>query len=153
MFGRLFKITHAAMIRTGINKWDWQTTYESINYRLPVTFGKTLTRRMYLCYISTAGNNFPGVAKVWGVHLQLVIATHHIIVDIPIKVTAQTTHPALRIKNSVQTYKGWKIINHWQLKRCLIGVRLLTLYEAEMWTNRRVPLSQLMEMCCPSSRV
>lgn len=55
-----------------------------------------LQPRCYLCDISTAGTNFPRVSKVGGVHLQLVVAAHQIIVDIPIKVTTQAAHPALQ---------------------------------------------------------
>lgn len=72
---------------------------------------------MHLCYIGTAGNHFPGVPKVWGVHLQLVVATHHVVVDIAIKVTTQTAHPALHNETACEKNQGRKI-SKW-LKRCV----------------------------------
>lgn len=58
----------------------------------------SVSAHTYRCDISTAGQNFPGVSKVWGVHLQLVVAAYQIIVDVSIKVTTQATHPALHTK-------------------------------------------------------
>ena len=54
--------------------------------------------RFYRCYIGTAGNDFPGVPKMGGIHLQLVVAAHQVVVDVPIKVTTQTTHPTLHTR-------------------------------------------------------
>lgn len=43
--------------------------------------------RLYLCYIGTARNDLPGVSKMGGIHLQLVVAAYQVVVDITIKVT------------------------------------------------------------------
>ena len=49
----------------------------------------------YLRGVCTAGLDLPGVPKVSGGDLQLIVAAQEIVVDIAVEITTQTTHPVL----------------------------------------------------------
>lgn len=87
------------------------------------------------------------------VHFQLVVAAHQVIIDISIKVTTQTTHTALHTKNVCNQSLISNTVKQGSIRTNIIILHISTRCAADMWTRRRVPLSQLREMSFPSSTV